>query len=138
MSEQKHTGGEWDYFVGNANGRGLIRIEQHGTGKIISTMVRGEISEANARRIVACVNALEGMDTEMLETLKSNLKMFVDDAYARNNERYALQDKVEELTAQRDELLAGLRECKHYSSTYSHVCEIADALIAKIEQEMKT
>ena len=47
------TPGPWDYFVGNANGRGLIRIEQLGTGVHIASLQRGAVSEANARLIAA-------------------------------------------------------------------------------------
>lgn len=48
-----HTTGPWTYFVGNANGRGLIRIEQEGTGKHIASLVRGDEAEKNAALIAA-------------------------------------------------------------------------------------
>lgn len=53
----KGTIGPFDYFVGNANGRGLIRIEAaHNSpdaGEIIATMVRGKRSEINASLLAA-------------------------------------------------------------------------------------
>lgn len=49
--------GPWDYFIGNSNGRGLIRIEtSHSApfpGVHIASMPRGEQSEWNARLIAA-------------------------------------------------------------------------------------
>lgn len=56
------TPGPWDYFVGNANGRGLIRIEQQGTGVHIASMPRGVVSEANARLIAAAPDLLAALD----------------------------------------------------------------------------
>lgn len=58
--------------------------------------------EANARRLVACWNACDGLDTDLLEnivTLGDTLKS-----------RFALRDRDEaELRARRDELLAALK-----------------------------
>lgn len=60
-----HVRGPWDYFIGNANGRGLIRIEaSHASpdaGEIVCTMVRGKRSEANAKLICDAVNAMLGV-----------------------------------------------------------------------------
>lgn len=41
-----------NYFVGNANGRGLIRIEVEGTGEHVASMPRGKMSEAYAKEMV--------------------------------------------------------------------------------------
>ncbi len=60
-----HTGGPWTYFVGNANGRGLIRIEQDGTGVHVASMQRGAISQANARLIAAAPDLLFALQTVM-------------------------------------------------------------------------
>jgi hypothetical protein len=66
-------------------------------------------SIANARRIVACVNALEGVATDRLETANISGSGFwgkcIHDADVKYSE-LAIQNK--ELTAQRDELLAAL------------------------------
>ena len=60
-----HTPGPWDYFVGNANGRGLIRIEAgNDSGKAghhIASMPRGAESESNADLICKAVNSHEFM-----------------------------------------------------------------------------
>lgn len=58
----KHTPGPWDYFVGNANGRGLIRIEGEGTGEHIASMPRGAVSESNARLIAAAPDLLAALE----------------------------------------------------------------------------
>lgn len=71
-------------------------------------------NEANARRIVACVNACAGVSTEKLEGEASNLRewheqMRLDaiDIAARNLD---LKDQLTTVTAQRDELLQAMRQ----------------------------
>ncbi|TPK42266.1 MULTISPECIES: hypothetical protein [unclassified Mesorhizobium] len=65
MSEAKHTPGPWDYFVGNANGRGLVRIETANDAPVagihIASMVRGTESEANACLIAAAPDMLAAL-----------------------------------------------------------------------------
>ena len=63
MADVKHTPGPWTYFVGNANGRGLIRVEVCGTasencGHHIASFTRGHENEANARLIAAAPDLL--------------------------------------------------------------------------------
>lgn len=58
---QSHTPERLTYFVGNANGRGLIRIEVDGTGEHVASMPRGFASEYRANRIATCVNACAGI-----------------------------------------------------------------------------
>lgn len=52
-----HTPGPWDYFVGNSDGRGLIRVETSASapaaGVHVASLTRGATSEANARLIAA-------------------------------------------------------------------------------------
>lgn len=66
MSESKKTRVEsktppWTYFVGNANGRGLVRIETAAeadeAGVHIASMPRGKQNEMVAERIVYAVNS---------------------------------------------------------------------------------
>ena len=60
-------------------------------------------TEANARRIAACWNACEGLDTGLLKNITT-----LGDTLAS---RFRMRDKVErDLQAQRDELLAALQE----------------------------
>lgn len=67
-----HTALPWNYFVGNANGRGLIRIEVDGShpteaGEHIASMPRGKKSERRAALIVRAVNCHEDL-VKALET----------------------------------------------------------------------
>lgn len=85
----EHTQGPWTCFVGNANGRGLIRIESSSEspipGKHICSMPRGGISEQNAQLIAAA--------PELYEALKEMYKicdMSPDDAPHRVKARLAL------------------------------------------------
>ena len=60
---------------------------------------------ANARRLVACWNACEGLTTENLESV-----LTVGDTLAS---RFKARDDIEsDLTKQRDELLASLKEAR--------------------------
>lgn len=68
--------GELTYFVGNANGRGLIRIEVAGAGEHIASMPRGKASEARAAQIVSRFNShsasqrrIKELETELTEAL---------------------------------------------------------------------
>lgn len=114
---------------------------EHLDGTIIAQTCGGnyfcEINKkANARRIIACVNALAGVSTETLEIL-----------IAQGNGKYALnveatQAKVKKLEAQRDELLNALSPfskyaCDSYAGDSPCACYncIARDLIAKIEAE---
>lgn len=89
-------------------------------------------AEANARRIVACVNACEGMDTESLESIagriaaKSALQMH---AYYVSNKA-----KVAAMEQQRDKLLAVLTEIAELDILkYHHAYAIAKGAIEEIE-----
>jgi len=57
MADAKHIEGELDCFFGNANGRGLTRIEVMGIGHHVASMPRGPISEATALEICRRWNA---------------------------------------------------------------------------------
>ena len=88
-----------------------------------------------ARRIVACVNALEGVATDRLEAANTAGSGFwgkcIHDADVKYSE---LAIKNKELTAQRDELLAALKREHatmpgYHDDEHCTVCE----LIRKIE-----
>lgn len=66
MPKHPHTPGNLDVFVGNADGRGLIRLEIRGTGQHIASMPRGAQSEADAARLSLCWD----MHDEMKEALR--------------------------------------------------------------------
>lgn len=85
--------------------------------------------EANARRLVACWNACEGITTERLEDLGRPLMKHLIGC----DERAARQVKeAAALTAQRDELLSALKVAEE-SVGDSKSLEIVRAAIAKVE-----
>jgi hypothetical protein len=66
----KHTPGPWVYI---GNGDIVAKSEKYcGGEKDIASvfLTRNDEDEANARRIVACVNACEGLPTKWLEKNK--------------------------------------------------------------------
>ena len=70
----EHSPLPWTYFVGNANGRGLIRIEcglrSTDAGHHIASMPRGPRSAADAKLLTEAVNssAAQAQRIEKLET----------------------------------------------------------------------
>lgn len=100
MSENKHTPEPWRAFN---NGEGVVgvgtdhsdvcwtRIEEGGWLDSDRTI---DTDYENARRIVACINACAGIDTELLEIIEDNDK--------------TLAGVIANVEKQRDELLAAL------------------------------
>lgn len=140
MSEAKPTPGPWnvwnfsdsqiDVAIGpEASGVAVAQIVTTNAHGIATdqTMATGQ---ANARHIVACVNACDGLDTELLENITT-----MGDTLAS---RFKMRDQVErELEAQRDELLAALiaittTRCDGMDITpINDAWDIATAAIAK-------
>lgn len=90
----------------------------------LSDLEDHEVLEANARRIVACVNICEGIDTDSIE---SHANLF--DAEA---------DAVSKIAAQRDGLLAGLKDLLDtHEQLLRDYCEGApcfDKMMADLQQ----
>jgi len=65
MLKAKHTALPWEYFKGNANGKGLIRIESgidaRPSGIHIASLTRTPENEANADFIITACNAHEDL-----------------------------------------------------------------------------
>ena len=65
-AEQKHTPGPWTYFVGNANGRGLIRVEADhdspAAGTHIASLTRDRVEDA--KLIISAVNERDRLVVE--------------------------------------------------------------------------
>lgn len=77
MTDTKHIPESLAVFVGNANGRGLIRIEEENTGKHIASAPRGEESE----KIIFEIARRYDLHTELLEALEeavNGLEWFMD------------------------------------------------------------
>lgn len=86
MSNQQHTKEPWGYD--GHSGIGAINSDQF-NGGYFTAEVMGPDKEANARRIVACVNACAGLENDQLDKVVKNPL-----------------SSYRELMQQRDELLA--------------------------------
>lgn len=99
MSE--HTKEPWALYrngqsVGGAKGRAVCDVWPRDDDQTAS-----EEGRSNARRIVACVNACAGLETEVLDNIVTLGETLLD--------RFELRNRQEkEIKAQRDELLAAL------------------------------
>lgn len=82
-----------------------IRSDKHQIAKAWS--FAGKTGQENARRLVACWNACEGISTDFLE----NIAMTGDTLASRFKAR---DDTERELAAQRDELLEALRIAREH------------------------
>lgn len=92
--ENKHTPEPWKtVFRGDEGGLDIDAFVSNGWGDYVTLALN--VGEANARRIVACVNACAGVPTERLES----------DKYVHPK---LLQVQVDALRNQRDELLSAL------------------------------
>jgi hypothetical protein len=116
MSE--HTPEPWDGKEIPLTAAGLART---GLGIVYTNHpATAAEAEANARRIVACVNACEGIPTEVLEQMPSGPASLLP-MYAR-------------LEQQRDKLLAALTEIAELDILkYHHAYAIAKGAIEEIE-----
>lgn len=149
-TEQKHTPGPWgvektrkDVYIGPLRPDGKISyivcaVEWCEDFKDSAKVQHIE----DARRIVACVNALQGIGTETLERYvagggKIMIHRFVD----LEKERDALAAKLAVVTAQWDELLATLNRFAAYPITRADelsaesMRKLSAELITKIEAE---
>jgi len=84
------------------DGRDIFLVHEHGN------------AEANARRLVACWNACEGLPTAWIEGGAADIL-----------------EHAKSLNAQRDELLAALQEAKANAGNPEAVYRITSAAIAK-------
>lgn len=86
---------------------------------------------ANTRRIVACVNACAGIPDDLLQDDDKN----IINRYTQHlrNETVRQADLLAAVTAQRDELLQALIDCKAFSGNYEMIQAITKTAIAKCE-----
>lgn len=99
MDNQKHTPEPWKTGAGYEQQEPGVYI-YGGDGLIVSSEDT-EITEANARRIVACVNACAGISTEQLE---------MDISVGGEKSIYESQEaKVQELIQQKNILLEAVK-----------------------------
>ena len=129
MSE-KFTSEPW--VVGNADGLLFGKKQGNGTEPIgfvfgPSLPERSEVGMraiANARRIVACVNACEGISTDELEEIASTGGML------------GPREDVARIAKQRDELLEALEEMvRTFDKNHAPALDVARAAILKATGE---
>lgn len=134
----KHTPGPWS----ERNGRIFQADRPNLTIANIARAFDGDYSSTNARRIVACVNACEGISTDAIETDGSAVMGWVRAAsklLRLRSEHDELQESHQAIKEQRDELLAALRAVDvlfgHLAkdSTQKTWIDNARAAIAKVE-----
>lgn len=129
MTEAQHKPKEWQIEM-SIIGPSKSKLEING---VIGTEAKDAILKAlhldfqDARRIEACLNACEGLPTDVLENITT-----MGDTLAS---RFKARDKTErELTAQRDELLKVLRELADSFDPQTKFSELEKArtVIAKV------
>jgi len=119
--------------------REILIFGNDGNLTAIPFMCAGRPSEtpkANARRIVACVNACAGIPNDALNDLDGTLNKIK--SAIEINRTIALADdaKLATVTAQRDELLAAVKSAKSWLEGWASAdqeIEILDMAIAKCE-----
>lgn len=125
----KHTPGR--LHIGKTVASQYTLYDEHGQrvansfeSVMVSQRSDGEC-EANARRLVACWNACEGLDTETLELMASGNAPSLREIFGEHGQ----------LWGQRDELLAALRGLLDAlpSATTHPAIKAARAAIAKVE-----
>ena len=85
-----------------------------------------DCGKADARRIVACVNACAGIDTDALEQYgDGNLEAL----FKMQSERDELLSALEEITADYKDML----DCD-YGREYNHITEKCDKLIDRVKE----
>ena len=127
-----HTPEPWSYELDHGS---FLRIYSETNSNIVygcGCCGSPNCEDADARRIVACINACAGMNTESLESIagriaaKSVLQMHEN--YIRN------KAKAQSLEQQRDDLLAALTEIAELDILkYHHAYAIAKGAIEEIE-----
>ena len=127
MSENKHTPGPWVIGRPPPNGEQTIG-DKNGLMVAVATTGYGVNSEANARRIVACVNACAGITTEQLERSKS-LDEFMRSMKVIEQQRDDLLSALDITLAQHDALLRDFGLCS------ADTIEQARAVLASVKGE---
>lgn len=118
MSESKHTPEPWEFGYGQTREFGMclgIGLNNAPDWHVVAVVSPADsvnhADEANARRIVACVNACAGVDTECLEV--APIGIFAS--------KYGSPGYIDQLEKQRDELLAVLDRCRFALEPYDDI-----------------
>ncbi len=129
MSENKHTPEPW--FVNDKRKIGwmdnAIFLFSEKEGNVVRCYDDYGTAEANARRIVACVNACAGIPTDQLESGEAR--------YVRNElaDIYALEKRRDELLAALEKGGHSLREISLWDKTTAKDVAMAKAAYAEVK-----
>jgi hypothetical protein len=110
----KHTKEPWTLWQSERDGCAVLSVGPSSVPAnktdvicdIAFLLTINETQKANARRIIACVNACSGMTTEGLETFNVNKEM------------RELAEERAKYKRQRDELLAALKDCIYTAENF--------------------
>ena len=121
----EHTKEPWSYD--GHSGIAAVGSDQF-NGGYFTAEVMGPDKDANARRIVACVNACAGIPTEELERGPTNIVELMDKAWNEIAHLTKQRDKLVELLEDADELHAegGINNWDWFSKR-------RDALLASVK-----
>ena len=132
MSESKHTPEPWEFGYGQTREFGMclgIGLNSAPDWHVVAVVSPADsvnhADEANARRIVACVNACAGVDTECLEV--APIGIFAS--------KYGSPGYIDQLEKQRDELLAAMIHIQQVACSGSPELGIATDAIASVKGE---
>lgn len=132
MSESKHTPEPWEFGYGQTREFGMclgIGLNSAPDWHVVAVVSPADsvnhADEANARRIVACVNACAGVDTECLEV--APIGIFAS--------KYGSPGYIDQLEKQRDELLAAMIHIQQVACSGSPELGIAIDAIASVKGE---
>jgi siroheme synthase (precorrin-2 oxidase/ferrochelatase) len=126
MTDKQHTPGPWRVGTPPPNGEQTIGTFEGLMVAVATTGASGISAKANARRIVACVNACEGIRTEALEH-RAHLLKAEDDTIAK------LQQQRDELLAAMNRILEGPKNTMSDGKALKEIIGTARAAIAKVE-----
>lgn len=146
----KYTPGPWTYDKPNWRGERASDHNWHVSGDrhedeegsvlatavavVVGSATSGGIAEANARRIVACVNACKGIDTATLEAMPpSGLADTRANLSAAVGQIGAMADKYADLAASHARLLAA---CEAFAARYANHLVKADLVFADINAQV--
>lgn len=129
MSDIKHTAEPWEISKIGTTGQYREITANFGRFSGMVATVYGPDCDADARRIVACVNACAGLSTDKLEAEASNLREWLDQLFL---DRVDMAERNLELKAQRDELLAALKCHQEQTRPIQQTIDV----IAKVEGKL--
>lgn len=153
MTAQNYTAEPWEVIT-NCPGECCWHIQQVGNDNLMDTINNPEMSQADARRIVACVNACADIEdpANYIASMRKELDLanhrvltcgvaatHPDANLSRREKDYGGKwdspqaESVRRVREQRDELLTSFKEVLRISDRKHDAWDAAKAAIAKVE-----